>query len=270
MIRGLKYISVAAIGAVALCGTPARAQEQPPDPQQGQQPAAPIPAIRSPLASSADNGDETAGSQAMTPDTRSLTGAEDLTIGTMPLTHSYWQPHVSVSGTVDSNPNYGSSSDWSTWTSLLGGVDIHHTSGMSDIILSYTGGGMFSNGGAAQNGIIQQLAFTDRIQFRRSAFSVFEQLAYLPESSFGFAGTAGSGLPGGGGVNLGTGFTPGQSILAPRGQNLSNSTAVEWDTKLTPRASLTFVGGYALLAEFRRPIWRISVQQLFRPATTTN
>ena len=104
MIRGLKYISVAAIGAVALCGTPARAQEQPPDPQQGQQPAAPIPAIRSPLASSADNGDETAGSQAMTPDTRSLTGAEDLSIGTMPLTHSYWQPHVSVSGTVDSNP----------------------------------------------------------------------------------------------------------------------------------------------------------------------
>ena len=121
---------------------------------------------------------------------------------------------------------------------------------MSDLLLSYTGGGMFSNGGAAQNGIIQQLAFSDRIQFRRSTFSVFEQLGYLPESSFGFAGTAGSGLPGGGGVNLGTGFTPGQSILAPRGQNLSSSTAVEWDTKLTPRASLTFVGGYALLRNF--------------------
>jgi hypothetical protein len=55
MMRGLKYILLAAMGAVALNGTAARAQQQQTtDPQQGQeqgqQPAAPIPAIRSPLA----------------------------------------------------------------------------------------------------------------------------------------------------------------------------------------------------------------------------
>lgn len=255
MIRGLKFILLTAIGAVALSGTAIRAQQQePPDSQQGQQqgqqPAAPIPAIRSPLAGAADNGD-TNDSPQLTPDTRSLTGAEDLSLGTMAPTHSYWQPHLSVAATLDSNPSYSTgSSDWTTWSSLLGGVDIHHVSGASDILVSYTGGGMFSNSGQAENGIIQELGFQDKLSFRRSTFSVFEQLAYLPESSFGFAGAAGAGLPGGGNVGLGTGFTPGQSVLTPRGQNLTSSTAVEYDNKLTPRASLTFVGGYSLLHYF--------------------
>jgi hypothetical protein len=113
---------------------------------------------------------------------------------------------------------------------------------------------MFSNSGQAENGIIQQLGFQDKFSFRRSTFSVFEQLGYLPESSFGFAGAAGAGLPGGGSSGLGTGFTPGQSILTPRGQNLTSSTAIEYDNKLTPRASLTFVGGYSLLHYFENDL----------------
>jgi hypothetical protein len=259
MTHRLKYMLLAAMGAVALSGTAVCAQQQEPTDaqqgqQQGQQPAAPIPAIRSPLAGATDNGD-TNDAQELTPDTRSLTGAEDLSLGTMALSHSYWQPHLSVAATVDSNPSYSTtSSDWTTWTSLLGGVDVHHISGVSDLMLSYTGGGMFSNSGAAENGIIQQLSFQDRFTFRRSTFSVFEQLGYLPESSFGFAGAAGSGLPGGINSGLGTGFTPGQSILTPRGQNLTSSTAIEYDNKLTPRASLTFVGGYSLLHYFENDL----------------
>ena len=259
MMLEIKYIMLAAIGAVALSGTAARAQQQePPDTQQGQQqgqqqgeqPVAPIPAIRSPLAGATDNGD-TNDAQELTPDTRSLTGAENLSLGTMTPTHSYWQPHLSVAVTLDSNPDYSTgSSGWGTWTSLLGGVDIHHISGVSDMLVSYTGGGMFSNGGAAENGIIQQFAFTDKFTFRRSTFSVLEQLNYLPESSLGFAGLTGASLPGSGGLGLGTGFTPGQSLLTPRGQNLTSSTAIEYDNKLTPRASLTFVGGYSLLRYF--------------------
>ena len=259
MMHQLKYILLAAIGAVALSGTAARAQQQePPDTQQGQQqgqqqgeqPVAPIPAIRSPLAGATDNGD-TNDTQELTPDTSSLTGAEDLSLGTMTPTRSYWQPHLSVAVTLDSNPDYSTgSSGWGTWTSLLGGVDIHHISGASDMLVSYTGGGMFSNGGEAENGIIQQFAFVDKFRFRRSTFSVFEQLNYLPESSFGFAGLSGAGLPGGGSLGLGTGFTPGQSVLTPRGQNLASSTAIEYDIKLTPRASLTFLGGYSLLRYF--------------------
>jgi hypothetical protein len=250
MIRIIISISLAAIGAFALSGIPALAQQQQPASTQQEQPTTPIPAIRSPLAGAADNGDAdaTGNAQQLTPDTRSLTGVEDLSLGTIPLTHSYWQPRASLLVNADSNPDYSTgSSDWSTWTTLTAGVDIHRVSGFSDLLLSYTGGGMFSNGGDVENGIIQELALKDKFTFRRSTFSVFEQFSYLPESSFGFSGTAGATLPGNGGVNLGTGVTPGESILTPRGQNLSSSTAIEYDYKLTPRTSLTLLASYALL-----------------------
>jgi hypothetical protein len=255
----LKYISIGGIWVMLLSCVPAHAQQQadaPQDQQQGQQASQPIPAIRSPLASAADNGDqdEAPGPQQMQPDTRSLTGVEDLSLGSMALEHSYWQPHAAVSETVDSNPGSTTTGNgsWGTWTSLLGGVDIHRISGVSDLMVSYTGGGMFSTGNSsASNGVIQELNFKDKFLFRRSVLSVFDQVSYLPESSFGFAGTAGAGVPGvGSGSGQGSGFNPGQSILTPEGQNLSNAFAVELDTKLTPRSSLTFVGGYSLLHYF--------------------
>jgi hypothetical protein len=257
-MSAFKYISIGGIWLVLLSCAPARAQQTdtPPDQQQGQQPSQPIPAIRSPLASAADNGDQdqAPNPQLMQPDTRSLTGVEDLSLGTMALEHSYWQPRLALSETVDSNPGSISAGNgsWGTWTSLLGGVDIHRVSGISDLLVSYTGGGMFvTNNPNASNGVVQELSLKDKYSFRRSTFSVFEQLSYLPESSFGFAGTAGATLPGlGTGGGIGSGFIPGQSILTPEGQNLSNAFDVELDTKLTSRTSLTFVGGYSLLHYF--------------------
>jgi hypothetical protein len=255
----LKYISIGGIWMMLLSCAPARAQQpadSPQDQQPGQQASQPIPAIRSPLASGADNGDqdEAPNPQELQPDTRSLTGVEDLSLGTMALGHSYWQPRVALAETVDSNPGSitAGNGSWGTWTSLLGGVDIHRISGVSELLVSYTGGGMFSTGNTdASNGVIQELSFKDTYSFRRSTLSVFDQLSYLPESSFGFAGTAGAGVPGvGTGLGLGSGFTPGQSILTPEGQNLSNALAVELDTRLTSRSSLTFVGGYSLLHNF--------------------
>ena len=130
-MKTLKYISIGGIWLVLLSCAPARAQQQadnPQDQQQGQQPSQPIPAIRSPLASSADNDqNEAPNPQLMQPDTRSLTGVQDLSLGSMALEHSYWQPRLALSETVDSNPVSSSAGNgsWGTWTSLLGGVDIH-------------------------------------------------------------------------------------------------------------------------------------------------
>jgi hypothetical protein len=257
-MSALKCISIGGIWVMLLSCVPVRAQQTadtPQDQQQGQQASQPIPAIRSPLASGADNDqDEAPNPQLMQPDTRSLTGVEDLSLGSMALEHSYWQPRIALAETVDSNPgsNSAGNGSWGTWTSLLGGVDIHKISGQSELMVSYTGGGMFSTGNnSATNGVIQELNFKARYSFRRSTLSVFDQVSYLPESSFGFAGTAGASLPGvGTGTGSGSGFTPGQSILTPQGQNLANAFAVELDTRLTPRTSLTFVGGYSLLHYF--------------------
>ena len=97
----LKYISIGGIWLALLSCAPARAQQPaatPQDQQQGQQPSQsqPIPAIRSPLASGADNDqDEAPNPQLMQPDTRSLTGVQDLSLGSMALEHSYWQPRLS-------------------------------------------------------------------------------------------------------------------------------------------------------------------------------
>src|ERR1700674_1741279 len=149
----LKYISIGGIWLVLLSCVPARAQ-QPADSTQDQQPGQqanqPIPAIRSPLASAADNGDQGAAPnpQQMQPDTRSLTGVEDLSLGTMALGHSYWQPRVALAETVDSNPGSSTAGNgsWGTWTSPLGGVDLHKISGTPDLFVSQRGGGMSSRG----------------------------------------------------------------------------------------------------------------------------
>ena len=96
-----------AIGAMALSVPMACAQQQEPD-QSGQpvQPSQPIPAYHSPLASAANNEQDqaTADSQKLLPDTTALTGIQDLSLGVPATNHSYWQPHVDLSSTVDSNP----------------------------------------------------------------------------------------------------------------------------------------------------------------------
>ena len=252
--------------AVFLAAMPVQAQEQQgqqpqPDTQQDQNqnqenPTEPIPAIRSPLAGAAGNDQVQTDQGPLQPDTNSITGVQPVGIGSPAMTHNYWAPRISIAGTADSNPDYSvSSSDWSAWISILGGVDVHRASESTDLLLSYTGGGQFTNAQDVDNGVIQELSLRDRFLFHRSTFTVFEQLSYLPESSLGFAGTAGSGVPGlGGSIGVGTGFTPGQSLLTPRGQNLTSSTAGEWDYKFTPRTSITAVGSYALLHYFENDL----------------
>ena len=116
--------------------------------------------------------------------------------------------------------------------------------------LSYTAGDMIANSGPATNGVLQGLDFVEKLSFRRSTISILDQLNYLPESAFGFNGFGGGGNLGGEPGGIGTVFTPGQTLLAGFGQSLSNAFAVEDDVHMTPRASLTFAGGYSLLHYF--------------------
>ncbi len=257
-IRIVLNISLA-IGVIVLSVPIAWAQQQQPD--QSAQPSEPIPAYHSPLASAANNAqDETnADSQRMLPDTTALTGVQVLSLGVSPLNHSYWQPHLDLSSTVDSNPLTGQVNGqgqpgWTTFTSVFGGIDLHKNSGNSMLTLSYIGGGSFSNDGSVNNGVIQGLNFSERLSYRRYVLSFFDQLQYAPLTAFGAAGIPnGPTLPGGGTLGFGNGYTPGQSILTARGQRLTNFSAGEVDVLLTPRTSLTFVGGYSLLDSWDDP-----------------
>ncbi len=263
MKRTLHRAAFLSLLFAVVCVLPSRAQQQPQDQNNGQnnsqggdqnsnqgpvQSTPPIPAYRSPMAAAADNGtgQET---QELAPDNRPLSGVQNLSLG-IPMNHSYWQPYVDLTATADSNPQEtAGSTGWGAWAAVYGGVDLVRNSSNSMLSLSYLAGGMFSNQSDVGNGIVQELGFSDRLNFRRWSVGLFDQLSYLPESSFGF-GNGGISLPGGGASGLGAGFTSGQSLLTGFGQNLSNSSFLEVDRYLSRRSSLTFAGGYTLLDYF--------------------
>jgi len=247
---GYKFLTALWLFAIGVAPIMAQDQGQSPTPTPDQA-TPPIPAYRSPLAGAADNGDTDTDNQKFIPDTRPLTGAQDLSIGAPAITHSYWQPHFNFSSSADSNGlSATNNTGWTTYSTFYGGVDLHRISGDSSLTLSYLGGGMISNSGDATDGITQAFNFSDKFAFRRWALTIFDQLHYLPQASFGFAGLGGDTLPGSGFGGLGSGFVPGQSILTATGQSLANSTVTEVDVLLTPRSTLTFSGGYSLLRYF--------------------
>jgi hypothetical protein len=246
----LGMLTIGVSAAVAQQQTQQPTQQQPDKPLD--QAAPPIPAIRSPLASAADNQEEIEmeNGQKLAPDTTPLAGVQELSVGGPAITHSYWQPFVSFSATGDSNPLSGSpqSSGWAGYGSINGGVDIRRVSGASDFKLDYLGGASFSNDASIGNGVTQSLGFVEKLAFRRETLTLLDSLNYLPEASFGYSAFGIGQLPG----SLGTqsGFYPGQSILTPQGQSVANLSAIELDTLVTPRSSITLVGSYSLLHYF--------------------
>jgi hypothetical protein len=256
-MRFTRIILAIACGATLLITSPALAQQT----DQGQG-SGTIPAYRPPLGGAPDasvtdgNGDQT------TQSNQPLSGVQNLSLG-LESTRSYWQPHVDVTGSADSNSiETPHGNDWRNWISFSGGVDLHHAARNSETILSYLGGGMFTVGNSSadansgvNNGVTQSLDFSQKYAFRRSALVILEQLTYLPESSFGFGGAGGATLPGGLSGGGGLQFGPGQSVLTGRGQNLDETTAVELDHSVSRRSSITMSGGYSILHYFDSPLF---------------
>lgn len=216
--------------------------------QQNNQPVdqstQPIPAYHSPMASMGANGQDQSGS--LQPDKRPLSGAQNIGLGTAAMEHSYWQPSFSAFSTVDSNA-YGLASGWITYTSLLASLSVHANSSRNEFLLDYAGGGSITTSSQVGNSVLQQIELGDTISLRRASLSFFDDAVYIPEVSFGYSGLGGISLPGAGSLGLSYGFSPEQSILAARDQRLMNTSVGQLNYFLTPRTSLTFVGGYSLL-----------------------
>lgn len=207
----------------------------------------PIPAYHSPMAGiGANSQDQNQNGSDLQPDTRPLSGAQNIRLGTAAGERSYWQPSLSVISTLDSNA-YGLTNGWATYTSLLGSLNVHHISARNDFLLNYAGGGSISTNSRIGNSVLQQLELGDTISLRRATISFFDQTAYIPEVAFGYSGLGGLSLPGSGTLGLNYGLIPQQSILAARDQRLMNASVGQLNYFLTSRTSLTFVGGYSLL-----------------------
>jgi hypothetical protein len=231
-----------------------QAQSQPPPPDQTQQQPQsqgaeqPIPAYKSPLASQADNGDTFIDPTQLSPDNRPLTGIQDLSLGVPLDRHSYWQPHAEVDLTADSEPTQPGEGGWTTWTTLVGGVDVHRFSGESELTFDYLGGGVFSNDGSVGNGVIQDANFEAQFSFRRWTLTLIDEFRYTPETAFGNIGFG--GIPTTIGIPIGLPFGGDQTILSAFGQRLTNASGGQADVRITPRSSLTFSGGYSELHFF--------------------
>jgi len=251
-MRTIRFCCIAILCALVSASTARAQQQQSQDQDQNQGPAArPIPAYHSPFAWAADNGDADPDPQKLEPDTRSLAGAQDFSLGIPMAGHSYWQPHMDISSTGDSNPlKAGNQTGWTTFTSFAGGIDVRRTAPGSDLTLSYLGAGTVSNDGDGGNSITQELELNEKLLFRRTVISFIDKLDYLPEAYFGYGGGTALSLPGGGSLGLQGGLGPGDTILTTRGQRISNEFLTELEENTTPRSSFTFVGGYSVLHYF--------------------
>ncbi len=232
---------------VIVLGVPVARSQQ----QSNGQATPPVLAIPWQPYSAASNGiaeDPNANPQVLAPDKRALAGAQDFSLGVPALTHSFWQPLFNLMLTLDTNPlETNHSSGLTTWTSVIGGIDLHRVSGRSDLTLNYFAGGLTANNGNASNSLRHQLELGEKLSWRRTTISFFDQLSYLPEAAFGSDATGGLSFPDAQGLSLQPILTPNQSILTTRAQRISNSFVTEVDRFLTPRSSVTLVGSYSLL-----------------------
>ena len=135
MMHTLRNGFWAALCVAALCVPVARGQQQDQSQDQNQQQeqgqqqdqeqsGAPIPAYRSPLASQGNTSENETNPQQMIPDTSSLSGFENFSVG-MANERSYWQPHAEVYVSGDSNGlETPTGTSWGAWGIVSGGVDV--------------------------------------------------------------------------------------------------------------------------------------------------
>jgi|HubBroStandDraft_1064217.scaffolds.fasta_scaffold24960_3 hypothetical protein len=242
--------------AMFLAAPVAWAQETGPakdDPRE--QPAAPylaplpagstsVLALNSPLGATGDV--QTAGND------RPLSGVQEPTLGPAVGAGNFLAPSFSATsqlGTNSTGAGFGQPSDFNY---LLGTLDLNHVSNRSELVLHYSGGGMFST---YLNSAIQDLEFSYNYKWQRWSLLLGDEVSFLSESPFGFGGVGGleflSGdspfAPGG---SLSSILGPNQTIPTIMVPRLSNMLVSQIEYKVSPRASWTASGSYGTLNFF--------------------
>jgi hypothetical protein len=195
----------------------------------------------------------------MTPDTRPLTGAQALTLGTADLP-SFLVPKLHFAQTVDSNPNvFVPNSDVGTVSSITGELELQRVSRNRLFTMRYQGGGMFYENGSnaavdQSNSTFQRLSLSQHFNFGRWSLLLSDEAGYTSSSAFGGGANAGAAVIGpaalAGGGNLGglvPNLVPAQNLLTQIGSQVSNSAVVETDYRLNARSTVTVTGNFGML-----------------------
>ena len=171
-------------------------------------------------------------------------GVQNETVASHTATGNYLAPSISATSQLQVSSSGGNASVSGT-EYLLGTLDLHHVSDRTQVLLHYTGGGMFSS---YLNTTVQDLEFTYTANGRRWSFTIGDEGNYLSQSPFGFGGVGGlsfiSGLaltnPGGVPAPLLSAFlTPNQTIPTMTIPRFSDAAALQAVYRITPRSSWT-------------------------------
>ncbi len=257
MNRVARKLQLAALGSlIALTIGPISlwAQDQPQSPGDDK-PRPAGSAFPTPLGTEGGQQDQGSNSDNnLTPDVTPLTGVQAPTLGSPEVLHSYWVPGIQWSGTIQSQSySQTPTSGWIMNNYFIGNLSLLKVWNGSQLALNYSAGGFVSTDSTQGNGYYQQLAFSQTFQLHRWIIQFLDQFSYLPQTSLGFGGGTGFGVPGTGGSlgpvipGMGNGYIPNQSIYAAEGPRYSNASAAQLTYVVTPRGSVTLSGSYGLL-----------------------
>jgi hypothetical protein len=181
---------------------------------------------------------------------RPLSGVQGLASGPPVGARSFLVPSLSATSQLATSSSSSGFSRPTDFNYLLGTLDLNHVTNRSELLLHYTGGGMFST---YLNSAIQDLEFSYNFKWQRWSLLVGEEVSFLSESPFGFGGVGGleflnGGSPFGPGGFLNPMLGPNQTIPTIMVPRLSNTLVSQIEYKLSPRSSWTASGSYGTLS----------------------
>ena len=200
--------------------------------------------------SSASETPSEAATNAPVPDTRPLSGAEEITVGLRHSARNYVLPSLQVNVYGDSNQvsAAGGTRGVELTGSVTGRLALQHVTRKSQLTMDYMGGGLLYSRNSAFNSMIHEFGITESIKGRRWGLMLADRASFLPESPFGFYGFGGGGI--GQGTNLGIlnpMFSTNESIFSARGGRINNATVAELSYAASARSSFTMSASYGLL-----------------------
>lgn len=221
---------------------------------RAQEPKAPVHEFLPLIEGRADQNPNDEQTTALQPDNRPLTSAQEATLGTPEMRHSYWVPGFQYASTTRSTSfNQPNVSNWNSTSYLTGNLSLLQAWGHAQLSMNYSGGGGISTDSSQGNNYLHQVEITQTFDWRRWQLQFIDQFAYLPESQFGFGGTTNLSIPGVGGsiappaLGLQTSYVPSQAVFSSFGPRYSNSVVTQLIYALSPRTSITATGSYGLL-----------------------
>jgi hypothetical protein len=215
----------------------------------------------------------TAGSPINSDENPPISGLDQPSLESRILNRSFLQPGLHASQALDTNiESEVGRTRIEGVTRLLGSLTLQKLASRSVLALDYIGGvALYSNRSLGSNQI-QQLDFSDRLQWRTGYVTFRDSFSYLPEGSFGYGsyggtgltlgtgfGGIGTGLPGGG---LGAFFGGGQFAALGQIPRINNTSVVDITQALSRRSAVTLAGAFSIVHFSDNPQGFINSQQV--------